>query len=175
MVVGLEQRNTASLVNQPVVIGKNGGISWLKSWALLDHSLWRGCRNELMIQWDMSLRCDDAKYSTKAIFSSSWKIWQTLKFLALGKFSNFLPVSSFSSQLSKVSNAGSIYTLKLRTSMLSWLRTTAATEWLAGYLFNTQSQLICIIIAQPHPYLPAKVIHAIPPLPTHAIPELVIF
>ena len=33
--------------------------------------------------------------------------------------------------------------------MLSWLRTTAATEWFAGYLFNTQSQLICIIIAQP--------------------------
>ena len=33
-----EERNTPSLVNQPVVIGKNGGIPWLKSWALLNHS-----------------------------------------------------------------------------------------------------------------------------------------
>ena len=32
------KRNTPSLVNQPVVIGKNGDIPWLKSWALLNHS-----------------------------------------------------------------------------------------------------------------------------------------
>ena len=98
----------------------------------------------------MSLHCDDAKYSTKAIFSSSWKIWQTLKFLATGKIFQLFPSVKFS-QMSKSSNTRSIYTLKLRTSMLSWLRTTAATEWLARYLFNTQSQLICIIVAQPHP------------------------
>ena len=102
-----------------------------------------------MIQWDMSLRCDDAKYSTKAIFSSSWKIWQTLKFLALGKFSNFFPVSSFRNCQNFPTQEVSTLS-KLRTSMLSWLRTTAATEWFAGYLFNTQSQLICIIIAQPN-------------------------
>jgi hypothetical protein len=55
-------------------------------------------------------------------------------------------------QLANISNTEIIYTLKLlRTSMLSWLRTSAATEWLARYLFNTQSQLICIIVAQPHP------------------------
>ena len=55
-------------------------------------------------------------------------------------------------QLANISIAEIIYTLKLlRTSMLSWLRTQAATEWLADYWFNTQSQLICIIIAQPHP------------------------
>ena len=102
-----------------------------------------------MIQWELSLRCDDAKYSTKAIFSSSWKIWQTLKFLALGKFSNFLPVSSFRNCQNFPTQEVSTLS-KLRTSMLSWLRTTAATEWFAGYLFNTQSQLICIIIAQPN-------------------------
>ena len=44
-----------------------------------------------------------------------------------------------------------IYTLKLRTSMLSWLRTPVAIEWLADCWFNTQSQLICIIIALHHP------------------------
>ena len=41
------------------------------------------------------------------------------------------------------------------------------------YRLNTQSllsNLTCITIAYPHPYLPAKVIHATPPLPTHAIP-----
>ena len=40
------------------------------------------------------------------------------------------------------------------------------------YRLNTQSllsNLTCITIAYPHPYLPANVIHATPPLPTHAI------
>ena len=35
--------------------------------------------------------------------------------------------------------------------MLSWLRTPVAIEWLADCWFNTQSQLICIIIALHHP------------------------
>ncbi len=69
-----------------------------------------------------------------------------------GKIYEFSPKASVKfSPLSKYFHTRSIYTLKLRTSMLSWLRTSAATEWLARYLFNTQSQLICIIVAQPHP------------------------
>ncbi len=68
-----------------------------------------------------------------------------------GKIYEFSPKASVKfSPLSKYFHTRSIYTLKLRTSMLSWLRTTAATEWLARYLFNTQSQLICIIVAQPN-------------------------
>ena len=87
-----EERNTHSLVNQPVVIGRNGGIPWLKSCALLNHSRLSGWAHDPTRYVTSLWWC---KYSTKAIFSSSWKIWPTLKFLALGKFSNFLPVSSF--------------------------------------------------------------------------------
>ena len=103
-----------------------------------------------MIQWDMSLRCDDAKYSTKAIFSTSWKIWQLWNFLHWEKFPIFSQCQVFTTVKNFPTHEVSTLS-KLRTSMQSWLRTTAATEWFAGYLINTQSQLICIIIAQPHP------------------------
>ena len=68
----------------------------------------------------------------------------------LEKISNFFPVSSFRNCQNFPTQEVSTLS-KPRTSMQSWLRTTAATEWFAGYLINTQSQLICIIIAQPHP------------------------
>ena len=90
----------------------------------------------------MSLRCDD-------IFRDVGKFDDFENFLHrenLVKFS----LCQFS-QLANISNTWIIYTRKLRTSMLSWLRSPVAPEWLADYWFNTQSQLICIIIAQPHP------------------------
>ena len=92
----------------------------------------------------MSLRCDDAKYSTKAILPNSWKIWQTLKFLALGKFSNFLQVSGFrncqnfpTQELSTLSNCvRPCYHDSVRQLQPSGLQATYST-------------LICIIIEQP--------------------------
>ena len=62
----------------------------------------------------------------------------------------------------KVRRQEEVCTLKLLTSMLSWIRTTVAGEWYGVYLCNTQTKLKCITIAQPHPSLPAMMIHVNP-------------
>ena len=88
----------------------------------------------------------------RAIISAQLENLTNLR-ICTGKIFQIFPRVKFS-QLANISNTEIIYTLKLlRTSMLSWLRTQAATEWLADYWFNTQSQLICIIIAQPNSQL----------------------
>jgi hypothetical protein len=49
--------------------------------------------------------------------------------------------------------------------MLSWLRSTVAHRWSRKLpIVYTQSDLICITIAQPHPYLPAWWYMSTPPL-----------
>ncbi len=88
------KRNTASFVNQPVVIGKNGGISCSKSWTLLNHK-WLSAWTHDTMRYVISLWW--CKIFHKGDIFEQLEIWQTLKFLALGKFTNFLPrpVSSF--------------------------------------------------------------------------------
>ena len=62
----------------------------------------------------------------------------------------------------KVRRQGKVCRVKLPTSMLSWLRTTVAGECYGDYRSNTQTKLICITIAQPHPYPPAIMMHVNP-------------
>ncbi len=95
------KRNTASFVNQPVVIGKNGGISCSKSWTLLNHkwlSAWTHdpMRYVISLWWCKIFHKGDI-FEQLENFDKLWNFlhWENLRIFSQGQCQVFAIVKIF--------------------------------------------------------------------------------